>query len=63
MKLAAIFGLAIGVALILASIFKPAMLNVVQATSEQYVRLSGIIIGALFVVLAILTLSGTLGSP
>lgn len=56
----AIFGLLFGVAVILASIFKPAILGTVRPANQQYVRISGIVVGALFVVLAIMTLAGTM---
>lgn len=51
----AVFGGLFGLALLLAAIFKPTLLP----GQTPYVRLSAAIIGILFIVLAILTLSGT----
>ncbi len=56
----AIFGMLIGVLSILAGIFKPALMQTMQAVDEQTLRISEIVIGAILVVLAILTLTGTL---
>ncbi len=54
----AIFGLVIGLVLILDGIFGWGLVKIVRPASETEIRVSEVVIGAIFVVLAVLILAG-----
>jgi hypothetical protein len=54
----AIFGLAFGVLLMLDGIFEWGLVRIIRPASKTEIKISEIVIGVLFVVLAILTLAG-----
>jgi hypothetical protein len=59
-KILAIFGLLFGVYLILEGIFYFGLVKIVRPASTTEIRVSCFIIGAIFVVLAILTFTGVI---
>ncbi len=56
----AIFGLAFGVLLVLDGIFEWGLVRIIRPASKTEIKISEIVIGLLFIVLAILTLAGVI---
>ncbi|MGG6295135.1 hypothetical protein ACQ4M4_12145 [Leptolyngbya sp. AN02str] len=56
----AIFGLVFGIALILDGIFEWGLVRIIRPASKTEIKVSEIVIGVIFVVLAILVLAGVI---